>query len=67
MFGRIRDKEATVRIQAATALSRLQSADDEVDPKDGRNITGKLLWLLQHDPSAYVSFGFLMEKDKRND
>ncbi|KAI9278371.1 nuclear condensing complex subunit [Phascolomyces articulosus] len=54
LFERIRDKEASIRIQAATALSRLQSADDEVDQTDGKTITKKLLWLLQHDPSAEV-------------
>ncbi|KAI9489252.1 nuclear condensing complex subunit [Zychaea mexicana] len=52
LFERIRDKEPSIRIQAATALSRLQSADDEVDQTDGKTITKKLLWLLQHDPSA---------------
>ncbi|KAI7876242.1 hypothetical protein K492DRAFT_167295 [Lichtheimia hyalospora FSU 10163] len=67
LFGRIRDKESSVRIQAATALSRLQSADDEVDPKDGRNITGKLLWLLQHDPSAEVRRVVLFNLDKTED
>ncbi|KAI8141539.1 nuclear condensing complex subunit [Fennellomyces sp. T-0311] len=54
LFERIRDKEASIRIQAATALARLQSADDEVDEEDGKTITKKLLWLLQHDPSAEV-------------
>lgn len=52
LFERIKDKESSVRIQAATALSRLQSADDEPDPKDGRTITQKLIWILQCDPSA---------------
>ncbi|KAI9319753.1 nuclear condensing complex subunit, partial [Dichotomocladium elegans] len=52
LFDRIKDKEAPIRIQAATALARLQNADEEVDEKDGRTITAKLLWLLQHDPSA---------------
>ncbi|KAI7850196.1 nuclear condensing complex subunit [Circinella umbellata] len=54
LFKRIRDKEASIRIQAATALARLQSADDEVDQSDGKTITRKLLWLLQHDPSADI-------------
>ncbi|CAO3652827.1 unnamed protein product [Cunninghamella echinulata] len=54
LFERIKDKESSVRIQAATALSRLQSADDEPDPKDGRTITQKLIWILQCDPSAEV-------------
>lgn len=51
LFDRIKDKEISVRMQAATALARLQDADDEVDEKDGKTITQKLLTLLQHDPS----------------
>ena len=66
LFDRIRDKEASIRIQAATALARLQSADDEVDQSDGKTITKKLLWLLQHDPSAYVAkYRYLYMKRKR--
>ncbi|KAL0097913.1 nuclear condensing complex subunit, partial [Phycomyces blakesleeanus] len=52
LFERIRDKEASVRSQAATALSRLQGADSEVDEVDGKTITQKLVWALRHDPSA---------------
>ncbi|KAL0094770.1 hypothetical protein F4703DRAFT_1820560 [Phycomyces blakesleeanus] len=49
LFERIRDKEASVRSQAATALSRLQGADSEVDEVDGKTITQKLVWALRHD------------------
>ncbi|SAM01599.1 hypothetical protein [Absidia glauca] len=38
LFQRIKDKEAAVRIQAVTALSRLQSADEEPDEVDGLTI-----------------------------
>ncbi|CAO3650504.1 unnamed protein product [Cunninghamella blakesleeana] len=54
LFERIKDKEGSVRIQAATALSRLQSADDDPDPVDGRTIRQKLIWIIQCDPSAEV-------------
>lgn len=52
LFERIMDKEASVRIQAATALCRLQSADSDVDPTDGKTIIQKLMWSLEYDPSA---------------
>ncbi|ORZ19383.1 nuclear condensing complex subunit [Absidia repens] len=54
LYYRIKDKEASVRIQAVTALSRLQSADDEPDQKDGLTIIQKLTWILRHDASAEV-------------
>ncbi|KAF7725065.1 hypothetical protein EC973_000472 [Apophysomyces ossiformis] len=54
LFERIRDKEPPVRIQAATALTRLHGADTEVDENDGKTITQKLLWRLQYDDSAEV-------------
>ncbi|CAO3677491.1 unnamed protein product [Umbelopsis vinacea] len=38
LFERVRDKEASVRIQAVTALSRLQNADDEEDEADARDV-----------------------------
>lgn len=52
LFERIIDKEASVRIQAATTLCRLQSADIDVDPTDGKTILQKLMWSLQYDPSS---------------
>lgn len=52
LFERVRDKEAPVRIQAVTALSRLQNADDEEDEVDGRTVSEKLIDILQYDPSA---------------
>ncbi|GAA5817114.1 hypothetical protein MFLAVUS_010654 [Mucor flavus] len=54
LFDRIIDKEASVRIQAATTLCRLQSADADVDPTDGKTILQKLMWSLQNDPSSEV-------------
>ncbi|KAI8066111.1 nuclear condensing complex subunit [Thamnidium elegans] len=54
LFDRIIDKEASVRIQAATTLCRLQSADADVDPTDGKTILQKLMWCLQNDPSSDV-------------
>ncbi|ORE13224.1 hypothetical protein BCV71DRAFT_246469 [Rhizopus microsporus] len=52
LFERIKDREAQVRIQAVTALCRLQGADIDVDPADGKTILQKLMWILQHDSSA---------------
>lgn len=43
-----------MRIQAVTALSRLQNADDEEDEADGRTVSEKLIDIMQHDPSASV-------------
>ncbi|KAI9245790.1 nuclear condensing complex subunit [Helicostylum pulchrum] len=54
LFDRIIDKEASVRIQAATTLCRLQSADADVDQTDGKTILQKLMWCLQNDPSSEV-------------
>ncbi|KAI8100193.1 nuclear condensing complex subunit [Halteromyces radiatus] len=54
LYERIKDKEGPVRVQAVTALSRLQSADDEPDANDGLTIIQKLIWILRHDPSAEV-------------
>jgi condensin complex subunit 3 len=58
LFERVRDKEYSVRIQAVTALSRLQNADDEEDEVDGRTVSEKLIDIMQHDPSAYVPTNF---------
>ncbi|ORY04342.1 hypothetical protein K493DRAFT_253568 [Basidiobolus meristosporus CBS 931.73] len=44
-----RDKEASVRVQVAIALSRLQDTDDEVG-----SVTEKLIEMLRNDPSAEV-------------
>ncbi|KAI9254666.1 nuclear condensing complex subunit [Sporodiniella umbellata] len=52
LFERIKDKDASVRVQAATALCRLQSADNDIDPTDGKTILQKLMWVLQNDASA---------------
>jgi condensin complex subunit 3 len=52
LFERIRDVDATVRIQAATALCRLQSADTDVDEADGQTILEKLISSLRFDNSA---------------
>ncbi len=46
---RLRDRESSIRVQATTALARLQGDEDEA-----REITDLLVHVLQHDPSAYV-------------
>ncbi|KAI8334445.1 nuclear condensing complex subunit [Chlamydoabsidia padenii] len=60
LFQRIKDRETSVRIQAVTALSRLQTADDEPDTIDGLTISEKLSWILRHDASAEVRRVVLM-------
>ncbi|KAJ2685896.1 chromosome condensation complex Condensin, subunit G [Coemansia spiralis] len=57
---RIRDKEASIRVHAAIALSKLQSGEDE----DGGQVTEALLGLLQHDPSAEVRRAVLLNIEK---
>ncbi|KAJ2043346.1 chromosome condensation complex Condensin, subunit G [Coemansia sp. RSA 922] len=57
---RIRDKEASIRVHAAIALSKLQSGEDE----DGGEVTEALLSLLQHDPSAEVRRAVLLNIEK---
>lgn len=52
LFERFKDKEASVRMQTVTALCRLQSADTDVDPSDGKTILQKLMWALQYDPNS---------------
>ncbi|KAI7867392.1 nuclear condensing complex subunit [Spinellus fusiger] len=64
LFERIKDKEASIRIQAATALSRLQSTDTEIDENDGKTIIQKLVWALQHDSSAEVRRVILFNLDQ---
>ncbi|GAB5588119.1 chromosome condensation complex Condensin [Umbelopsis nana] len=64
LFERVRDKEAPVRIQAVTALSRLQNADDEEDEVDGRTVSEKLIDILQYDPSAEVRRVVLFNLDQ---
>ncbi|CAM0139960.1 unnamed protein product [Umbelopsis sp. WA50703] len=64
LFERVRDKEASVRIQAVTALSRLQNADDEEDEADGRTVSEKLIDIMQHDPNAEVRRVVLFNLDQ---
>ncbi|KAI9283993.1 nuclear condensing complex subunit [Umbelopsis sp. AD052] len=64
LFERVRDKEYSVRIQAVTALSRLQNADDEEDEVDGRTVSEKLIDIMQHDPSAEVRRVVLFNLDQ---
>jgi condensin complex subunit 3 len=47
---RVYDKEASVRLQAVLALSRLQGAEEE----DDDNVTRLLVSILQHDSNAEV-------------
>ncbi|ORX63182.1 hypothetical protein DM01DRAFT_1331258 [Hesseltinella vesiculosa] len=54
LFERVRDKEPSVRIQAANALSKLEISDEEPDPFDQMNISQKLIHLLRTDSSAEV-------------
>ncbi|CAO3691481.1 unnamed protein product [Umbelopsis ramanniana] len=64
LFERVRDKEYSVRIQAVTALSRLQNADDEEDEVDGRTVSEKLIDIMQHDPSPEVRRVVLFNLDQ---
>lgn len=57
---RIRDKEGSIRMHAAIALSKLQSGEDG----DGGEVTESLLNLLQHDPSAEVRRAVLLNIEK---
>ncbi|KAJ1671197.1 chromosome condensation complex Condensin, subunit G, partial [Coemansia sp. RSA 25] len=58
---RIRDKEASIRVHAAIALSKLQSGEDG----DDGEVTEALLGLLQNDPSAEVRRAVLLNIEKR--
>ncbi|KAJ2617772.1 chromosome condensation complex Condensin, subunit G [Coemansia sp. RSA 1365] len=53
---RIRDKEASIRVHAAIALSKLQSGEDS----DGGEVSDALLGLMQNDPSAEVRRAVLL-------
>ncbi|KAJ1963954.1 chromosome condensation complex Condensin, subunit G [Dipsacomyces acuminosporus] len=57
---RVRDKEASIRVHAAIALSKLQSGEDA----DGGEVTEALLSLLQHDPSSEVRRAVLLNIEK---
>lgn len=52
LYVRLHDKEASVRLHAVIALSRLQGADEEEVEDDGLPVTAKLIDILQGDPSA---------------
>lgn len=63
---RARDKESFVRVQAVVALAKLQGGEDDgeaahshhpegSDEESRGDITGVLLKVLRHDPSAYVA------------
>ncbi|ORY82105.1 nuclear condensing complex subunit [Protomyces lactucae-debilis] len=59
LIRRVRDREASVRVQAVLALSRFQAdmndEEEEVDEdEDSTKITEVMLHLLQHDPAAEV-------------
>jgi condensin complex subunit 3 len=65
LLKRIRDKEAMVRVQAVLGLGRLagNDADDEAEDSDddsGAGLLGKLLEVLQNDPSADVRRSLLV-------
>lgn len=52
---RIFDKEAPVRMQAVIALAALQGPAEEAgEDAEAIEIRKALIWLLRHDPSAYV-------------
>jgi condensin complex subunit 3 len=53
---RARDKESIVRVQAAVALSKLASSENQNDlDEDESSMTEILIELLQYDPSPLVS------------
>ncbi|KAJ3020604.1 hypothetical protein HKX48_000547 [Thoreauomyces humboldtii] len=57
LFERTRDKESTVRVQAALAVSRLQDSPDEDDEDSvaqNEQVRECLLAMLQHDTSSEV-------------
>lgn len=54
LLERVRDKEATVRMQAVVALSKLQQADDDeaaADDEEETSVTAVLVDVLTHDPA----------------
>ncbi|KAJ2719984.1 chromosome condensation complex Condensin, subunit G [Coemansia sp. Benny D115] len=58
---RIKDKESSIRVHAAIALTKLQSSDDSGD-SDG--VSEALLNLMQHDSSAEVRRAVLLNIEK---
>ncbi|EEB08525.1 condensin complex non-SMC subunit Cnd3 [Schizosaccharomyces japonicus yFS275] len=59
---RVRDKESTVRVEAAIALSRLQDQDET----DENEVRDTLLFLLQSDPSVDVRRAVLLNVEVSN-
>ncbi|KAJ1800678.1 chromosome condensation complex Condensin, subunit G [Coemansia sp. RSA 2399] len=57
---RIHDKEASIRMHAAVALSKLQSGEED----EGGEVAEALLDLLQNDPSAEVRRAVLLNVEK---
>jgi condensin complex subunit 3 len=57
LLERVRDKEATVRMQAVVALAKLQDADepdsDDEEQDDEPSVSEVLVDVLTHDPAAY--------------
>lgn len=54
LLERVRDKEASVRVQAAIALSKFQaSPEDQQEEVD--EVTETLIILMRTDPSPYMS------------
>ena len=67
LLKRIRDKEAMVRVQAVLGLGRLAGNEDngdhenaDSDDDDASGLLGKLLDVLQNDPSADVRRSLLL-------
>ena len=67
LLKRIRDKESMVRVQAVLGLGRLAGNEDngdqenaDSDDDDGSGLLGKLLDVLQNDPSADVRRSLLL-------
>ncbi|OXC68612.1 hypothetical protein AYX13_02817 [Cryptococcus neoformans] len=55
LLDRSKDKEASVRVQAALGLSKLQSGEEEDDLEEGQEpLLDVLLDLLRYDPAAEV-------------
>ncbi|KIR69079.1 condensin complex subunit 3 [Cryptococcus bacillisporus CA1873] len=55
LLDRSKDKEASVRVQAALGLSKLQSGEEEEDLEEGQEpLVDVLLDLLRYDPAAEV-------------
>jgi condensin complex subunit 3 len=53
LLDRARDKESSVRVQAALGLAKLQAGEDVDDLEDGEeSIAEVILDLLRHDPAA---------------